>query len=352
MTNGDSLRWLPRPRIWSCSIGLLAWAFAAPMVTAEAAAARAVVPLSSTVLRVPPEVSVRGEEILLGDLGVFEGDDTLAARVRGLRLGPAPLPGGTVLLEGETVRYRLRLAQVDSARVQIVVPARILVTRASQVVTAAALIEAATREALNRLPAPAPGEDPHALVPIGRPNDLRVPTGELELTVRSQDPQIPSTFVASTVTIRVDGRDYQTIPLTFRVGRYQRVVVATKELEPKGVLNATDFRVESRASVDLPPQALREVDDPSDFEVTRPIKAGEVLTTYLLRPKLVVRRGETVTLLLEGRGFRIMTAGLAAEDARRGDPVRVLNISSKREVLGTAEKAGTVRVPFVELRSE
>ena len=76
------------------------------------------------------------------------------------------------------------------------------------------------------------------------------------------------------------------------------------------------------------------------------VKAGEVITPYLLRAKMLVRRGELVTLYVEGRGFRITTQGQASEDARRGDPVRVTNLASKREVFGKVEGPGVVRVSF------
>lgn len=340
------------PRTWLLLIGLGAWAIVGGIGGAEGAGARAVAAaLAPVSVRVSTEASVQGDEILLGELAAIDGDGALAARLRALRLGAAPYPGGSVPLTGAAIRARLRQAQIDPARLELALPERVLVTRAFQVVPTAGLIEAATREILSRLPATAPGEAPYALVPIGRPDDLRAPTGRLELSARSQLPQPPVTFVASAVTVRVNGFDYQTLPVTFRVGRYERVVVAARALDPRAVLGAADFRIETRPSVDLPPQVLREVDPNADLEATRPIAAGEVLTTYLLRSKLAVRRGDTVTLLLEGQGFRIMTLGQAAEDARRGDPVRVLNIASKREVLGTVEKVGTVRVPFLELRS-
>jgi flagella basal body P-ring formation protein FlgA len=51
-----------------------------------------------------------------------------------------------------------------------------------------------------------------------------------------------------------------------------------------------------------------------------------------------------VTLVFEGRGFRITTVGQAVEDARRGDVVRVLNSTSRREVVGRVESSGRVRV--------
>jgi flagella basal body P-ring formation protein FlgA len=240
------------------------------------------------------------------------------------------------------------MPQIDPARVQLVLPERLVITRAFQLVPGAALVEAVRRQAAARFAAPLEGTAPGAiaLVPAARPDDLRVPTGDVELDVRLQEGPPGSAFLAAQVTVRVNGRDHQTIPLTFRAGRYQRVVVAARQLEPRAVLGATDFRTESRPSTELPPDALEAMEDPADLEALRPIRAGEVVTARMVRPKVLVRRGEIVTLLLEGQGFRITTQGRAAEDARRGDSVRVVNVTSKREVLGTVESAGLVRVPF------
>jgi flagella basal body P-ring formation protein FlgA len=76
-----------------------------------------------------------------------------------------------------------------------------------------------------------------------------------------------------------------------------------------------------------------------------------VLTARTVRPRLLVRRGDLVTLVVEGRGFVITSQGRASDDARRGESVRVVNPASRRDVLGVAEAPGVVRVPFHESRS-
>jgi flagella basal body P-ring formation protein FlgA len=118
------------------------------------------------------------------------------------------------------------------------------------------------------------------------------------------------------------------------------------------MLAGDDFRRERRPAGEVPLDALADLADPADLEVLRPVQAGEVLTPRVIRPRIAVKRGELVTLLLEGDGFRITTQGQASEDARRGDAVRVLNISSKREVLGWVEGGGVVRVPYRKLGGE
>lgn len=325
------------------------------LVLAALALAASAPAWAAVVVRVAPEVTVQKDEILLGDLGAIEGDEPLASRLRQLRLGPAPLVGTSQRLDGETLRSRLRAAQIDPAKVQILLPDRIVVTRAFQLVPASAIVEAVKREALLRLGARAGSGEaagPLAIVPAGRIDDLRVPTGEVLLDPRLHEGPAGSAFLAATVVVRVNSRDYQTLSMTFRVGRYQQVVVAARPLEPKTVLGAADFRIDSVSSTELPADALPAIAEPGDLEVLRPVKSGEVITPRMLRQKIAVKRGEIVTLILEGRGFRITTHGQAAEDARRGDTVRVVNATSKRDVLGKVEGPGMVRVPFLEFRSD
>ena len=44
--------------------------------------------------------------------------------------------------------------------------------------------------------------------------------------------------------------------------------------------------------------------------------------------------------------YRPPQMGLAVTDARRGDSLRVMNPTSKREAVGKVEASGIVRVPF------
>jgi flagella basal body P-ring formation protein FlgA len=291
-----------------------------------------------------PEVTVSDEELRLGDLGRVEGEAALARQVAEVRLGVAPAPGRSYRLDLDHVIVRLRQHRIDPALVKLIGGDRVTITRAAQPLAGQALVDAAARPALERLTAVAPAGAPYALTPLSRPPDQRVPVGTLELLPRVQDPSPPYGVVLASVAVRVDGRDVQAVPVTFRVARLVTVVVAAQALEPRTVLHLADFRLEARPSTEVPPDALSAVTDPADLEAVRPIRAGEVVTPRLLRPRVVVRRGETVTLVLGGQGFRITTVGLATADARRGDLVRVLNPSSKREVVGRVEAGGLVRV--------
>ena len=319
----------------------LALALAAPVTACAADAVRLVA-----------ETVVQGDDILLAELGTLEGDAAVVARLGALKIAPAPAPGVTVAVAADSLRARLRSISAEAGRLQVTGAPRVLVTRAFNTLRGADLVEAVREQARPRLDTAAQRGEPMALVPITPPDDLKIPLGDLALDVRLHEMAPGAPTLAATVTVRVGGRDIRQLPMTFQLRRLVRVAVVARPLEPRRGLMPDDVRVEQRAATEVPPDALTDAGDVTELEVLRTVQPGEVLTPRVVRPRLAVKRGELVTLLLEGSGFRITTQGQASEDGRRGDSVRVVNLSSKREVMGRVEGGGLVRVPYRSMRAE
>lgn len=304
----------------------------------------AVAAAAPVVVRLAPAVTVHGDEVVLSDVADIQGEGALADRLRALRIVPAPPAGATHALTAETIRVRLHAAQAAAPRVQLTGARGVQVTRGFQLVRAQDLVDAVRREARARLTAEGRGEG-WTLLPIGRADDVRVPTGDVHVDARLHDAVPLAAALAATVSVQVGGRERHQAVLTFQVARLVTVLVAARALEPRRTIGRDDLRVEQRPAAEVPPDALGDLAEPGDQEVLRPVPAGEVITPRVVRPRLLVKRGELVTLLLDGDGFRITTQGQASEDARRGDVVRVVNVSSRREVVGRVEGGGVVRVP-------
>jgi flagella basal body P-ring formation protein FlgA len=304
---------------------------------------------AAEIVRLAPEVLAQGEDILLAELGTLEADPTAAARLGALKIAPAPAPGVTVALAAESIRARLRSISAEAGRVQVAGAPRVLVTRAFTTVRGVDLVEAVREQARPRLDALAARGEPMALTPISMPADLKVPIGDLGLDVGLHESAPGAPTLAATVTVRVAGRAHRQVPLTFQLRRLVRVAVVARPLEPRRGLVPDDVRLEQRPVTEVPPDALTEVGEVAELEVLRALQPGEVLTPRAVRPRLAVKRGELVTLVLETAGFRITTQAQASEDGRRGDSVRVVNLSSKREVMGRVEGGGVVRVPYRSL---
>lgn len=76
----------------------------------------------------------------------------------------------------------------------------------------------------------------------------------------------------------------------------------------------------------------------------RNIAPGTVLTPQMLRPPLLVRQGQLVTLSVAAAGFSVTTQGVALQSGARGALVQVRNTRSNRVVQGVVTGSGQVRV--------
>jgi flagella basal body P-ring formation protein FlgA len=86
---------------------------------------------------------------------------------------------------------------------------------------------------------------------------------------------------------------------------------------------------------------------PAELEgrtVRRPLAAGTTLSVDMFTPDLVVRRGQSVTLLSAAGSVEVRANGKAMIDGATGARIQVQNLSSLRVVEGVVESADLVRV--------
>lgn len=78
--------------------------------------------------------------------------------------------------------------------------------------------------------------------------------------------------------------------------------------------------------------------------VKRRISAGQTLTASHIERPVIIARGDRVTLVINNRGIEARTIGEALKPGRKGETIRVRNISSQRTLDGLVEAPGVVRV--------
>ena len=80
--------------------------------------------------------------------------------------------------------------------------------------------------------------------------------------------------------------------------------------------------------------------------VRKDVAAGTIFTNQILDSPQVIRRGELVTIIGENQQLFVRAKGRAEEPGRLGERIRVKNISSGREVVGTVADNRVVVVEF------
>ncbi|HLC41845.1 MAG TPA: flagellar basal body P-ring formation chaperone FlgA [Methylomirabilota bacterium] len=212
--------------------------------------------------------------------------------------------------------------------------------RGAQTVSSEAIVDAAQRLLKKQLQA----DDMVVITPLQMPQEQILPAGRLTLTpiLRGEVNQV----VPVVVELSVDGNVKAVVPLAMRVDRYQQVVVAARPIRRLAAITPEDLRIEKRLVSGLPAGPLDRVEEAIGFLASREIRGGEALSTKLVQLPALVKRGEIVTLIVEGDGVVVTARGQAKEEGQRGQLIRVMNLSSKKELYGRVEGERQVKIPF------
>ncbi len=132
--------------------------------------------------------------------------------------------------------------------------------------------------------------------------------------------------------------------LPVRIDLFDDVLVANKSLHKGQIFDERQVRYQKQNISRLNNGYYSRNDDLSDLEVRRNLKRGAILTPASLRPRLMVKSGQQVTLVLDYKGLQIKSSGQALQSARRGEVIKVRNNQSKRIVEGIVSGEARVRV--------
>lgn len=337
MARGPVARWARVFGLWTSQALLALAALLAPGHVAAQADAGAL-----PVVRCLPHAAVSGGEIVLGDIALISAPDGATESALGqVALGPAPRLGQQRPLTRAHIAARLAQAGWDEDALRLESPDTLTVEREAREFSRAEL-ETLVRELLPG----ALGCAAEDLIIEGMrlPQALAVPPAEVRWELRVAPGHRPSGPVAFEL-VATDG--------LAEVGRAQGMaqidvavpLVVTAVDVPRGALITPEMLQTRRGSLRQAPRgALLDPAQAAGLIAAQSLRAGAVLTDRSVAPPLLVRRGETVTVVFESEALRITDRAEAAQDGAAGDEIAVRNLQSGRTLRALVTGPRTVRV--------
>ncbi len=124
-------------------------------------------------------------------------------------------------------------------------------------------------------------------------------------------------------------------------------VMMSRGAFPKGhMLMKEDVYAALLESARIPKGTIRRESGVFGKTLTRSIVASVPLTDDMVSETAVVKRGRRIVMCAEAPGFTVKTVGELKQDALVGEQVKVLNLASKKTVIGQLVDADTVRVGY------
>jgi flagella basal body P-ring formation protein FlgA len=173
-----------------------------------------------------------------------------------------------------------------------------------------------------------------------------VPRGNLSCEVFVPERAIQGGNIAGMMVFSVHGQEIKKIRITARIDIYADVIVARNFLQKHHQIQAGDVQIANKNIAVLPQDIATEEKEVLGKRTTLSVNTQEVLRLSMIEEPPLVNKGDRVILLIENDQFKITALGEVKEVGRKGDRIKLVNLSSKKEVCGTVLDAATVKVDF------
>jgi flagellar basal body P-ring formation protein FlgA len=175
---------------------------------------------------------------------------------------------------------------------------------------------------------------------------ITLPSGNLSYQIFLSDQAVRGGNLSGAFILYADRQEVQKIRFNARAEIYTDVVMAKNYLKRNQEITASDVRLANKNIALLPPDVVTDLREVLGKRTTLAINPQEVLRVSMMEIPPLVQKGERVIILFENPQFRITALGEAREGGRKGDRVKLVNLSSRKEVYGRVLNANTVQVDF------
>jgi flagella basal body P-ring formation protein FlgA len=293
---------------------------------------------ADAVIALRPEATVSGSVFRLqdiADMGAAGAERKLAA----IEIGVVPRPGHTERLSQQQVERAIE-AQAPEWRGKLQIGG-------SKTVTVRAVGIAVERDRLVRLAkdslqAELGGRfEKVEIKQVGEPRQLALPPAA-ELKARPTAGPV-SRRMAVWIDIQVDGRVYAAVPIWFAVQAWKSIPVAKTDFASGTVLRPDDLVMEAR-DVAQAGRVLYRMPDEGGARLRQALMRGMPVPQSALEPAIAISRNQSVAVKIAAGSIVIETAGIAQDNGRVGDMVKIKNSGSNEIFLATVLEPGVVSV--------
>lgn len=176
--------------------------------------------------------------------------------------------------------------------------------------------------------------------------NLQVPQGEMTYEIIPRTRQFAPGRVSLTVVVHVDERPVRRLLASAILDMSSPAVVAAAPLVRNQTITHADIHLAEVSLAQLPEGVITDPQDAVGKRVRRNVSMGTPLHGRLVEAPTVITRGAVVLIVAQSSLVSITVQGQAREDGAVGDHIRVVNLSSGKEVYAKVLDDNTVRVDF------
>jgi len=287
----------------------------------------------------PREVTVKDSNLTLGRVSIIQGDESLTVRASEIALGRFSVPGQKIVLDRPIILGRLACNGIPASEVTLTGSEKITVKQQNQIIDSNDFVSLAD----SFLEKHRPGNMVCKWNPVRKPKDFVVPAENKDIKL---SPRLVRTGARNQARVEIavlsEGEKIGVRQVTFSLIYERHQAVAKADIPAGAVVSPENIKIEKIQSSEPGPAGFK---PPYGQTVRRRLPAGTVLAPNMLetvKPPVILKRNQNVVIRIERPGFLVTAMGIAMQDGRAGDYIKVRNTDSQQIILARIKEDGTV----------
>ena len=287
-------------------------------------------------------VKMEKDSILLKDLVHIYGDDSqLNQRIGRIEMGKVLPLGQSRIIDEKDIRLSIKRAGIKSERIEISLSQPISITRAAMTVSSNLIKDGVHNFIISHLPFK---KSTVTIKDIRWSGAVNLPKGKLSYHI---EPKYHSDLIGKislTIFFDVNGQLEKRLLVFARVEVVEKVVLARNLISRGQLIQKSDLKLHALELSQIKGQPLTDINALLGKRAIHHIYPKEVILENDVETPPVVKRGDTVKIVVYFSNLMATAHGVVKENGRIGDKIKVVNIDSKKSLYATVLNHNTVRI--------
>jgi len=297
-------------------------------------------PCSALQITFKKEALVDRAVVTLGDIAQFDEKSEMAQALGSQKVAQSPPPGELAVLRSLSIKQNLVSSLSLSETIEWNGSPSVTLNRTG-ILIGSTRIQTIIAEYLAQNKADLPDAEIR-FIPATLPLPFNLPTGKLSYEVIPSNPQILGSSKFS-IIFRVDDRVAKNMSVKGRVEALAPVVVATSKLQKGTVLTPGNLALAVKDLSEIAAAGL-DINQFIGKRLKRSLRPGAPVYTTMVEACPIIQRGERVKIVINHGSMHLSTMGIARNNGRQDQMIRVQNISSNKIVYCRVAAPGLVEV--------
>ncbi len=298
----------------------------------------------SAALRIylPREMTIESSRPTLQQVAILRGSETVTGQAGSVTLGRLSVPDQDLVIDREQIMSRLACSGIDTENISFTGAEEVTVTRKHQSISGNEFARKATDFLKNNLPNKAICQ----FTPVRLPNSLIAPGSGQALNLTCKMISLRGNQCKVRTTAFCDGQEIASRDTVFLCQYKCRKAFAKTDIERGQLITANNVSVREIVARTPEPAGWT---PPYGQIAKRNMAADTEIESHLVgpaTPEVVLKRNQTVTIMINRSGFVASATGKALQDGATGEFIKVKNIDSQKVIMAKVIEDGTVEPIF------